>query len=337
MTSDIDRLASRPHPPAFPRLEAQVHLGADGEIVFWSPRSDQEVVVGNDQLIALAAAALCDGTHHFVSIAEICGAPDRADEVAELLNALAAADLVSDSSRTSRRPHELTANVRVSTAEHGPRQAADSSSWPTKWRPSGERVPRLARLNIANDALAALVEHRVSAAWPPDLAADAPSLEATLQLIAHAYGAEQLSRPTASAGALYPLIIGLLSPLTPEKGELYIYDDNSRSVVRTQDAVELADVAACFIDPEGIFSSLANGHQLLIISADLDRVCGKYRGRGYRFAAFEAGMFAQLFTMLAQTQGCRVRLIGGFYDAELDHVLYSPTQAPILLTALVTA
>ena len=59
----------------------------------------------------------------------------------------------------------------------------------------------------------------------------------------------------------------------------------------------------------------------LVVSAVLDRTLTKYLERGYRFVLMEAGMVGYSATLLAECQGIRSCMMGGWLDRELERRL----------------
>ncbi len=131
-------------------------------------------------------------------------------------------------------------------------------------------------------------------------------------------GHVQCLRAIPSAGALYPLELYLMvqrvEGLLPG---LYHY----RVAHHALEALEQADQAAHLDHAEAEWGFPPEAAFYLVVSAVLDRTLAKYLERGYRFVLMEAGMVGYSATLLAECQGIRSCMMGGWLDGELERRL----------------
>lgn len=135
------------------------------------------------------------------------------------------------------------------------------------------------------------------------------------RLLFFSYGITDLRRnwrAVASGGGLYPLEVYAVA-LNVDGLERGIYHYNVEhhrlDVVSRED--RLAELKECiwFEDIE-----IDNASVLFIITSIFERSTLKYQDRGYRMILMEAGEVAQNITLLAESLGLGVCLVGGFHD-----------------------
>ncbi|ESQ83278.1 hypothetical protein AEAC466_13585 [Asticcacaulis sp. AC466] len=131
-------------------------------------------------------------------------------------------------------------------------------------------------------------------------------------------------RPYPSAGALYPCELYVIRPDAPP----YRYDARRHCLVDYGQPVRpFASVEAA---PSGLSDPCA-----LVITAELARTTGKYGGRGYRFAALEAGHLSQNLLLAAAALGLPALGYGSYFDAELEDLLgVDPLGEPVMAVIL---
>jgi SagB-type dehydrogenase family enzyme len=151
-----------------------------------------------------------------------------------------------------------------------------------------------------------------------------------VDLARHAYGNIGVDRKTVpSAGALWPLALYLLVSRA-DRYEIWGYDDAN------DDAEPLGTVApsvlcGAFYDEPPAAARVDQGDGILVIAADLERVCAKYGSRGSRYALIEAGAAMQNAYLAAAERGLGIRAIGGFSDHALRSILFlTPSTWPVL-------
>jgi hypothetical protein len=130
-------------------------------------------------------------------------------------------------------------------------------------------------------------------------------------------GYEVRPRPVPSAGATYGLSFTVLATCEPE-GETRVpfVPCDQRQLERL------------------VFNVLEGGFSLVVISADLRKYARAYGERGNRYAAFEAGHFAQVLLMDVFARGWAACPVGGFHDhgvAELSRVSVLGASEPLYL------
>jgi Nitroreductase family len=128
---------------------------------------------------------------------------------------------------------------------------------------------------------------------------------------------EAWPRPIPSAGATYGLSFTVLAARLPEGATQIPF------VLCTQERLERL-----------VFNVLEGGFSLVVISADLGKYAHTYGRRGHRYAALEAGHFAQAFLMDVFNRGWAACPVGGFHDggvAELSRRSVMDASEPLYL------
>ena len=78
---------------------------------------------------------------------------------------------------------------------------------------------------------------------------------------------------------------------------------------------------------------------LIVLTAAIGRVEGKYGAKSYRIALYDCGVAAQAIEFLAGAAGWQIEQISAFYDQELRDLLqvYSLSETPLLVLRLVAS
>ncbi len=160
------------------------------------------------------------------------------------------------------------------------------------------------------------------------------SMTALSQLLWAAQGITSKRRPyraVASAGALYPMdlyaVIGKDAIGELEAG-VYHYEPPKHTVSLVANGDLRADLARASLSQTWIAKPPVN----LVITAEYERISGKYGERGVRYALFEAGHMAQNIFLQAEALGLGAGIVGAFRDSEVLGVLKIPqSHAPLLL------
>ena len=138
-------------------------------------------------------------------------------------------------------------------------------------------------------------------------------------------------RATPSAGALYPMdvyvVLGL-DCIARMEGGVYRFEpqDHALSLViqrDTRDAVARACLSQMW---------MATAPLHLVITAEYNRITGKYGNRGVRYTMIEAGHIGQNIFLQAEALGLKAGIVGAYYDKKLIEIMNLPrTHEPLLI------
>ena len=130
-------------------------------------------------------------------------------------------------------------------------------------------------------------------------------------------------RAAPSAGALYPLdvyaVVGDRGVAGLESG-VYRYNPASHSLklIRTGDRrqeVAIASLAQMW---------MAEAPVIFVITSEYERIMGKYRERGIRYAHIEVGHVGQNIFLQAGALGLGAGIVGAFHDEEVAKAIGAP-------------
>ncbi len=137
-------------------------------------------------------------------------------------------------------------------------------------------------------------------------------------------------RAAPSAGALYPMdvyaIVGKNGVESLKEG-IYHYEANSHSI----SILEEGDFRARAAETALWQMWMARAPLSLVITAEYNRVCGKYGERGVRYAMIEAGHIGQNIFLQACALGLSAGIIGAFRDHDLNKTIRAPASHEPLL------
>ncbi len=160
------------------------------------------------------------------------------------------------------------------------------------------------------------------------------SLEGLSQLLWSAQGItgrRGLKRAAPSAGALYPMdlyaVVGHRAVNQLEAG-VYHYDpqEHGLTMVNKQDLRKVV-ARACLSQ---MWMASAPIH--LVITAEYQRITGKYGQRGIRYAFIEAGHIGQNLFLQAEALGLKAGIVGAYHDEKLIEIMAIPrTHEPLLV------
>jgi thiazole/oxazole-forming peptide maturase SagD family component len=126
------------------------------------------------------------------------------------------------------------------------------------------------------------------------------------------------SKPTPSAGGLYPLKIYIIVGENQEiPAGYYQYNPNDESLIMFDDNFDTNKLQYIFNSD----SLVHNAPLLMVIAGDLDRHPEKYANRGYRYTLIEAGHAAQNVQLVSTELGLSTLEYGGFNDIPLKEEL----------------
>lgn len=132
-----------------------------------------------------------------------------------------------------------------------------------------------------------------------------------------------------SAGDLRPIIpfVYLFEDGKPYEKGLYFYRWDKMELVYSEYQPTLTEIQKCFPDEYQLVNTLC----VLIISADLERICAKYGNRGYRYALIEAGHVAQNTYLWGAENSFGILEVGGYLDnAALEIIGMSRSNFAVL-------
>jgi SagB-type dehydrogenase family enzyme len=133
-----------------------------------------------------------------------------------------------------------------------------------------------------------------------------------------AKGGTQYLRAVPSGGALYPLEIYVMARrVTGLEQGIYHY----RVATHALEQVAAKDQGPFFDQAESAWGMASGVPVYVVITSVLERAFVKYKDRGYRFVLLEAGIVAQQFTLLAEAQGMRSSMFGGWVDDRVNEEL----------------
>jgi len=126
------------------------------------------------------------------------------------------------------------------------------------------------------------------------------------------------TRPSPSAGALYPMEIYLATQQVEDLADsVYHYVPDTHSLEPIPGAPLLPELSSLLLSQQ----FLAEATAIVFLAATFRRTLRKYGPRGYRYILLEAGHTAQNFCLMATEAGLGSLCLGGFFDAQLNHRL----------------
>ncbi|MEW6264235.1 MAG: SagB/ThcOx family dehydrogenase [Thermodesulfobacteriota bacterium] len=163
---------------------------------------------------------------------------------------------------------------------------------------------------------------------------DPISLEQLGQLLWAAQGVTEdrgFKRAAPSAGALYPMdvyaVVGEGGTTGLSAGN-YHYEPGGHSLKLIAPGDLRPEVAAAALSQNWMARAPVN----LVITAEYNRVGGKYGQRGVRYAMIEAGHIGQNIFLQAESLGLGAGIVGAFHDEELARIMKIPRpHEPLLI------
>lgn len=233
-----------------------------------------------------------------------------------------------------RALHRLTANPTFVPPAF---EEEEVRSWP-RYRPDTIGAAITAAADWYDRAATQVSIARQSADFSAIRANNVPNFcEVLHRSLVRAHRISTERRTSASAGALYPIVIWVALPARAGSEVDYVtfwYDQTTGALLPTG-AHDAATVAAAISPAEEVADMVEAGTGVIFLCADLHRTCGKYGNRGYRFALLEAGAAWQNIDLVLNDEGLPTRLFGGFVDETCAALLRLPEDVVPLLTAFV--
>ena len=129
---------------------------------------------------------------------------------------------------------------------------------------------------------------------------------------------ESEKRAVPSAGALYPLALGVVIGKVPSvPAGVYRYTVSQHRLAPVSAGDDRARLAAAALDQQWIASAPA----IIFIAGAIDRTMAKYGDRGRGYVYLEAGHAAENVMLQAVSLGLGSTMIGAFSDADVSHLL----------------
>ncbi|UCF71975.1 MAG: SagB/ThcOx family dehydrogenase [Deltaproteobacteria bacterium] len=160
------------------------------------------------------------------------------------------------------------------------------------------------------------------------------TLEQFSQLLWAAQGITEtggFKRAAPSAGALYPMdIYGAVGRDCIEKLDpgLYHYEPADHSISLVQEGDVRRGIAAASLGQMW----MAHAPVTVVITAEYNRIMGKYGQRGIRYAMIEAGHIGQNIFLQSEAMGLAAGIVGAFEDQKIIQVMgIKQTHEPLLI------
>ena len=155
------------------------------------------------------------------------------------------------------------------------------------------------------------------------------SLQEVSQLLWAAQGITSADggRTTPSAGAFYPLEIFLVVGAVQDLAAgVYRYNLRLHEV----DEIAAGDMRAALVSAAFDQAWMLDAPAAIVIAAVFERTTRKYRERGKRYVAMEAGHAAQNISLQAVSLGLGTCVVAAFDDLQVREVLQLPAGAEVL-------
>jgi SagB-type dehydrogenase family enzyme len=138
-------------------------------------------------------------------------------------------------------------------------------------------------------------------------------------------------RAAPSGGALYPLDIYILmgeNGVEKIEAGVYHYLPREHSISMTSKGDRRREISSASLSQMW----MAKAPVIFIITAEYERITGKYGERGVRYALIEAGHAGQNLFLEAEAMGLGAGIVGAFNDPEVSKVAGLPSKhEPILI------
>ncbi len=156
-----------------------------------------------------------------------------------------------------------------------------------------------------------------------DFAPRAIRLEDLATMLGGAYGVtrrgENYDRAAPSAGGLYPLeVYAVARAIDGLADGIYHYGVRGHSLEFVRGPCAPGELGHILLGQH----FLEQANVLVLLSAVFARTQRKYGPRGYRYILLEAGHVAQNLCLMASERGLGGLCVGGFFDRELNRLLY---------------
>lgn len=152
------------------------------------------------------------------------------------------------------------------------------------------------------------------------------SFEDLSDLLYYAYGSKKdatgksamTKRNAPSAGGLYPIELFFFAQEVDQIPDgLYYFDSPNNDIVLTDEKMDYAAVADCYVSQDPII----NKNLIFFFCPIFNKSIFKYHNRGFRFVFMEAGHIAQNLLLLATALEHQAIPVGGYFEYKLDQLL----------------
>lgn len=123
----------------------------------------------------------------------------------------------------------------------------------------------------------------------------------------------------ASAGALYPIRLGLIlnRPVGDLSTGIYHYDPVAHALIQGT-AASREEVRYALNREDGVHNAPA----VIVVAGDMDRQTKKYSNRGWRYTLIEAGIATERILNAARNAGLGSLVFGGYDDVAMSRLLF---------------
>jgi len=136
-------------------------------------------------------------------------------------------------------------------------------------------------------------------------------------------------RSAPSAGAIYPLslYVAVKNSVKELKPGIYLYlpETHSLKLIKTGDFFDQIIKSALNQ------SWMKKANAIFILTANPEKISGKYKDRAERYIFIEAGMSAENLLLQAVNLGLGACPVGAFYDQAIAQILNLPAEQKVLL------
>ena len=144
-------------------------------------------------------------------------------------------------------------------------------------------------------------------------------------------GKSGFKRSAPSAGALYPMDLYVAAggdSVEKLEAGVYHYNPQKHALTKIAGTDLREETARACLSQMWVSAAPVN----FVITAEYERIRGKYGNRGDRYAMIEAGHIGQNLFLQAQAEGLAAGIVGAFHDEELNRVLQLPrSHEPLLV------
>lgn len=132
----------------------------------------------------------------------------------------------------------------------------------------------------------------------------------------------------SSAGAMWPIHLWIVTQQSGTAANVTWVDHWAQRLV-TFRSVDPEQLASCFVADASLMQALEAGAALVVLTAQTDRICGKYGNRGWTYILLEAGQVIGNLERSASSFSVATRTIGGFFDDRVQNLLLPKDLLPI--------
>jgi SagB-type dehydrogenase family enzyme len=132
----------------------------------------------------------------------------------------------------------------------------------------------------------------------------------------------------SSAGAMWPIFLWVITQQSAELSKVHFVDHWKRRILHYR-TVSNQSLLNCFVEDDALSHAIQSGSSIIFVTAQLNRICGKYGNRGWMYALIEAGQVIAHIELNAPALNLGTRVIGGFYEELVERDLLSGDILPV--------